>query len=197
MQFCIFTMNNSCDNPTGDYPWTNVVEGDRIYAMSGNMGIPYSTSSLTATVTVGDNSSVSFDFKAWGEVSSDDVCRFLIDNNIIFHYGARNNDWENYSAQLSAGTHTLEWRFTKDASRNGAGDYFAVDNVVVTGLITVAQGDVDGDGNVNIADVTALIDYLLSGNATGISLSAADVNGDSSVNIADVTDLIDILLNAN
>lgn len=165
--------------------------------MSGNMGIPYSTSSLTATVTVGDNSSVSFDFKAWGQDSSHDVCRFLIDNNIIFHYGARNNDWENYSAQLSAGTHTLEWRFTKDASRNGAGDYFAVDNVVVMGLVTVAQGDVDGDGNVNIADVTALIDYLLSGNATGISLSAADVNGDSSVNIADVTDMIDILLDAN
>lgn len=182
---------------TGDYSWTNVVKDNRVYAVSGNKGVHSSTSSLITTVKVGGGSNVTFDFKAWGEGTSWDVCTFLIDGNIMFNYGERNNDWETYSAQLSAGTHTLEWRYTKDSSDNGEGDYFAVDNVVVTGLITVAQGDVDGDGNVNIADVTAMIDYLLSGNATGISLSAADVNGDSSVNIADVTDLIDFLLNGN
>ncbi|MBR6947734.1 MAG: BspA family leucine-rich repeat surface protein, partial [Muribaculaceae bacterium] len=56
------------------------------------------------------------------------------------------------------------------------------------------RGDVDGNGNVNISDVTALIDYLLSGNASGINLSGADCNQDSSVNISDVTALIDYLL---
>ena len=56
------------------------------------------------------------------------------------------------------------------------------------------RGDVNGDGNVNISDVTALIDYLLSGNASGINLSGADCNQDSSVNISDVTSLIDYLL---
>ncbi|MBR3451793.1 MAG: BspA family leucine-rich repeat surface protein, partial [Muribaculaceae bacterium] len=56
------------------------------------------------------------------------------------------------------------------------------------------RGDVDGNGNVNISDVTALIDYLLSGNASGINLSGADCNQDSSVNISDVTSLIDYLL---
>lgn len=56
-------------------------------------------------------------------------------------------------------------------------------------------GDVNGDGNVNIADVTALIDYLLSGGT--INMQAADVNSDNSVNIADVTALIDKLLGGN
>ena len=56
------------------------------------------------------------------------------------------------------------------------------------------KGDVDGDGNVNISDVTALIDYLLSGNASGINVSAADCNLDGKVNISDVTSLIDYLL---
>jgi surface protein len=56
------------------------------------------------------------------------------------------------------------------------------------------RGDVNGDGSVNISDVTALIDYLLSGNASGISLSGADCNQDNSVNISDVTSLIDYLL---
>ena len=56
------------------------------------------------------------------------------------------------------------------------------------------RGDVNGDNTVNIADVTALIDYLLSGNASGVNVAAADCNQDSSVNIADVTALIDYLL---
>lgn len=58
-------------------------------------------------------------------------------------------------------------------------------------------GDVDGDGNVNIADVTALIDLLLSGGATVTDHPAADVDGDGSINIADVTALIDKLLSGN
>ena len=59
------------------------------------------------------------------------------------------------------------------------------------------RGDVNGDGSVNISDVTALIDYLLSGNASGISLSGADCNQDNSVNISDVTSLIDYLLSGS
>lgn len=51
------------------------------------------------------------------------------------------------------------------------------------------NADVDGDGNVNITDVTALIDILLNGTS-----SNADVNGDGVISITDVTDLIDILL---
>ena len=56
------------------------------------------------------------------------------------------------------------------------------------------RGDVNKDGVVNIADVTALIDYLLNGDATIVNLNACDCNQDTAVNIADVTSLIDYLL---
>ena len=56
------------------------------------------------------------------------------------------------------------------------------------------RGDVNGDGSVNISDVTALIDLLLGGGT--ISNPAADCNQDSSVNISDVTALIDYLLSS-
>ena len=56
------------------------------------------------------------------------------------------------------------------------------------------RGDVDGDGNVNIADVAALIDYLLSNNADSIDTDAADCDQDGSTTISDVTTLIDYLL---
>ena len=55
-------------------------------------------------------------------------------------------------------------------------------------------GDVNGDGEVNIADVNAIIDFILSGAG---SASAADVNGDGEVNIGDVTTLIDRLLSGH
>lgn len=56
------------------------------------------------------------------------------------------------------------------------------------------RGDVNGDNEVNIADVTALIDYLLSQDSSYINVDNADVYQDQEVNIADVTALIDYLL---
>ena len=56
-------------------------------------------------------------------------------------------------------------------------------------------GDVNHDGHVTIADVTALIDYLLSDSSA--APAEGDVNGDSNVTIADVTALIDLLLSGN
>ena len=58
----------------------------------------------------------------------------------------------------------------------------------------VMAGDVNGDGIVTISDVTALINYLLSHNASMVNLNAADVNDDNNVNISDVTALINMLL---
>ena len=59
---------------------------------------------------------------------------------------------------------------------------------------TSLRGDVNMDGEVNIADVTALISYVLSRDATGIDLVAANCNQDSEINIADVTTLINRVL---
>lgn len=59
------------------------------------------------------------------------------------------------------------------------------------------RGDVNMSNSVTIADVTALIDYLLSGDPTGISLENANCNLQDGVSIADVTALIDYLLSGN
>ena len=57
-----------------------------------------------------------------------------------------------------------------------------------------SRGDADGDGKVTIADVTTVIDYLLSGNAGSVDMMTADSDNDGKVTIADVTTLIDYLL---
>ena len=64
----------------------------------------------------------------------------------------------------------------------------------------VLYGDVNNDGSVDIADVTTLIDHLLTQDFTDtddFSSANADVNADGSVDIADVTALIDMLLAGN
>ena len=57
-------------------------------------------------------------------------------------------------------------------------------------------GDADGDGEVGIADATALIDYLL-GTITAIDINAADLDNDGDISISDVSALIDMLLNSD
>jgi len=59
---------------------------------------------------------------------------------------------------------------------------------------TVIRGDVNGDGSVNITDVSLLINYLQGGDVE-IVQAAANCNGDNDVNISDVTMLINFLLN--
>ena len=52
------------------------------------------------------------------------------------------------------------------------------------------KGDVNNDSEVNIADVNAVIEMILTANPG----AAGDVNGDNEVNIADVNAIIDIIL---
>ncbi len=63
--------------------------------------------------------------------------------------------------------------------------------------VVIERGDIDQDGDVDINDLTLLIDYLLSGDSTGMDMDAADCNLSDSIDIADVTTLIDYLLNGD
>ena len=79
-------------------------------------------------------------------------------------------------------------------------EYCYIDDIEVcyenTWTPEILPGDVDDDGNVGIADVVALIDYLLYEVEGSLNLAAGDLDGDTSITIADVTALIDIILNS-
>lgn len=62
----------------------------------------------------------------------------------------------------------------------------------------VIKGDVNNDGNVTIADVTALVNIILGKDTEGVyNHEAANVNGDEGITIADVTALVNIILGKN
>ncbi len=57
--------------------------------------------------------------------------------------------------------------------------------------VTVIKGDVNGDGEVDVRDITALIDIIMNSGTD----AAADVNEDSAIDVRDITALIDLIMN--
>ena len=52
------------------------------------------------------------------------------------------------------------------------------------------KGDINGDGNVDVSDVTTLVGYILDGETP----QNCDLDGDGSVNVTDVTTLVNLIL---
>ena len=97
---------------------------------------------------------------------------------------------------LEAGNHTLGLYV-----ENTQANWVAVDNFVLRyyGTAHVQKGDVNQDGQISIADVTALVN-ILTANSTSLTANSmppvcvADVNGDGVVSVADAKALVSILL---
>ncbi len=57
----------------------------------------------------------------------------------------------------------------------------------------VNPGDMNGDGILDVSDVTALIGTVL--NDGDVNMAVADLNGDGIIDVSDVVKLISIVLN--
>ena len=82
-------------------------------------------------------------------------------------------------------------------NEGGASEWTASVQFTTLAEQTVLRGDVNRDGSVSIADVTTLIDHLLSNDfedSENFSYANSLINDDETVSIADVTALIDLLL---
>ena len=92
-------------------------------------------------------------------------------------------------------------RATLLVPRNYEATYAAADYLYkfahIDGWGSAGRGDVNGDGVMNIADVTFLIDAILRGDHEGVYFESADLNINGRLDIGDVTSLIDQLLNSN
>ena len=57
-------------------------------------------------------------------------------------------------------------------------------------------GDANGDGYINIADFTAIANYILGHPKDSFVLQAADTNQDGEITVADLTKLIKLILSS-
>ena len=61
-------------------------------------------------------------------------------------------------------------------------------------LNQVLQGDVNMDGNLDISDVVAIVNYILGSEPSVFNSTAADLNKDSNIDISDVVRLVNLVL---
>lgn len=60
--------------------------------------------------------------------------------------------------------------------------------------VPYSAGDVNADGEVNVADVNKVLDIILGGSADAATMQRADVNGDDEITLADINVLTDMIL---
>ena len=87
--------------------------------------------------------------------------------------------------------------FAFNLSQNKSATSFYFDNIKVEIDIdhyVLRRGDVNGDGEVTIADVVTLVDHTLGKAAPTFIEAAADLNNDNQINVSDVVALVNILL---
>ena len=162
----------------------------------------------TGKVINGDKISVELTITNNGETTYDEDISTILYKHTYGNYGTSVQDVSQRLVLAPGETTKMQfdmtnvidgWSYFLMASYYSEGvqktfDVTAAYTVVFPEIPQVIPGDVDGDGIVAVPDVTALIDYMLFGDSTGINLEAADLDGDHQAGMSDLTILIDIIL---
>ena len=177
--------------PTGKALPTVMAPGDYVVTPGNNLGLTL-TSNGTAVMQQGRN--------FWSIMSGTSMAAPAVAGIIA--------QWLQINPRLSPSQvkdiiaqTAIKDGFTQDAGSwyrygpNGKIDALAGARYLIeNGEPEILIGDVNGNGMVDIADVTRLIDYLLDSENTVIDNVAADVYPDGEISIRDLTALIDMLL---
>lgn len=112
----------------GNKPWfvqTNVVYRGQYAARSGMIGNNQTSSLILTTNFTGGTGS--FDYKVSSEQLYDYLA-FYVDE-VLMQQWSGEVGWANFTFSLSAGPHTLEWRYVKDPSLSAGLDAAFIDDV--------------------------------------------------------------------
>jgi len=123
-------------------------------------------------------------------VSVNGVTLRVDDKAVVCHTANEAPELFSVDALLDAGDHTLGL-YVENTNAN----WVAVDNFILRyyGPHPLLQGDVNGDGEVNNADLSTLVSYILSIPTPDFLPCAADINTDGLIDIADITALVNLL----
>ena len=110
-----------------------------------------------------------------------------------------NNEDKWTSQYLFSESYKYFWRSSTSYKLKPGSAYLQIKDYAVKDIISFridmysqAPGDINGDGEVNVSDVTALINKIL-GSSTYTN-TVCDINGDGEINVSDVTALINMIL---
>ena len=185
------TISIALDNPTNDYIafefWMRLPDGVRIVYDDDDF--------LMATLNSSRAERHELEVK---EPDNDGVYHFLC-------YSNRNNTFKEKSGEIIS----LTVKCAEDAVDGSyeASLYnliFSDPNKVQVDLpdvsfditiVGVSPGDANGDGSISIADVAAVVNYILGNHSDFFVFDAANVDGDSEITISDAFAIVNIILN--
>ena len=156
------------------------------------------------TLNINDGGTVDFASQPVFDPALDDEgedAGFYYNWTVTWHNGRDcMTGWANAGNTGDATRDAITWGPSGIKAQGGASKGYWLDNRLIFTdgscfVIPAAgmRGDVNGDGSIDPADISALIDYLLNGSA--VNVDNADCNQDGSVDPADISALIDFLLN--
>lgn len=156
---------------TGSPSWyvQSAQVGSGTYAAASGTISHNQQTNLIATVNLTVPATLSFKYRVSSEANYD-FLRFLIDN-VQQNAWSGNSGWVTVTYNLTAGNHTLTWRYSKDGSQNSLEDKAYVDDILIAGVsINPALRLVDGSegtGKVLTSDA--------NGNATWQTLTNTSI----------------------
>lgn len=127
------------------------------YSAQSGSGIHSSNSDLELSITLTSSQTLSFFYKT-GTEANWDWLEFYIDG-VLQNRWSGVNDWTQASYNLTAGTYTLKWSYTKDSSASSNGDRVFIDDIRVgltsPPLFTIQDGN-EGDDKVLVSDANGV-----------------------------------------
>lgn len=101
---------------------------------------------------------------------------------------------------VSADGLTLEYvpstPFTEDLIEIGFSKSSDLRGYTAIRLLNAIPGDVNIDGKVDLADVSALVEHIYGKTPYSFSVDIADINGDGHISVADITALVVLIRNS-
>ncbi len=140
------------------------------------------------------------------------------DGKIKFKYFAHSTSENKWMEIITATTHDFNLAagatgsVTSEPIENTSGyDFYTINCYYVAGTTdvfirrtsdfefraaTIQPGDANGDGQVNVTDIVAIVNYIMDNPPAGFNFTAADVNNDGSVNVTDIVQIVNIIMSS-
>ena len=118
------------NDATNAWTVTNSDKHAGTYSIKSAGGFSSTQSDLTLTVDLTEAATLTF----WDKASSEsdyDYGRFLLDGVQKHQTSGTSNSWTERTYELTAGSHTLVWRYYKDVSGNSGDDCYYVDDITI------------------------------------------------------------------
>ena len=130
---------------------------------STNTGTHSSTSQGSYTLEATEGGVLTFDWSVSSENNYDWLIITIDGTQILKKSGSNSGSYTHTFS--TAGTHTLVVKYTKDGSASSGSDKGSIYNIILSDDASnkANRADIDNDGTLDVADITALVDIILRG----------------------------------